>query len=382
MLKFSATLFLIFIARFANCQPTDDSSVINIVFTSDAHYGIARSEFRGQKEVPSYLVNRAMISQINSLPSYTLPKDKGVGAGKKIHAIDYLAEGGDISNRMEIPIQTAAQSWEQFKADYIDGLKLTGHNGSPAQLLLIPGNHDVSNAIGYPKPMQPATDPTSMVGIYNLMLHPAKLLTNGDYNYVTDKVNYSRNINGMHFLFITLWADSLERLWMQKDLDSVPSTTPVIIFAHDQPTCEAKHFTNPVPPHDINSKNKFQNLVAEYYKEGENTKAADGSTDIEQLGFVQFLKAHPNIVAYFHGNSNWNEFYTYKGPKNDVHLKTFRVDSPIKGKYSSKDEKLLSFHLISLDHHRLTVRECLWNTDPSAGNAKIKFGSTETISLK
>ena len=212
------------------------------------------------------------------------------------------------------------------------------------------------------------------------MLRPATPKTNADYHYATDKINYSRNIGGIHFMFITLWPDSAERIWMQKDLDTVSITTPVIIVTHDPPTCDAKHFTDPIAPGDMTSKNKFQSLVAEDYKESE-AKSDDGITDIEQRGFVKFLKAHPNIKAYFHGHNNWTEFYTYKGPDNDVDLKVFRVDSPMKGKYSSKDETLLSFQLITFNRQKLTVRECLWNTTPSDPKQRIVFGKSMTISL-
>ena len=96
------------------------------------------------------------------------------------------------------------------------------------------------------------------------------------------------------------------------------------------------------------------------------------------------MKAHANIKAYFHGNSNWSEFYTYHGPDNDVNLPVFRVDSPMKGKYSAKDETKLSFMLISIDPENriLTARECLWNTDPLNPTQKVVFGNSTTISLK
>ncbi|WP_428329903.1 metallophosphoesterase family protein [Mucilaginibacter sp.] len=360
------------------------SPVINMVYSSDAHYGISRKTFKGDTNVAAYRVNAAMIAQINTLPYLTWPADNGVKAGKRIGWVDYVVQTGDICNRMEIPIQSAAASWAQFDKDYIHGISLKGSNGKPARLLLAPGNHDISNAIGYAKPMVPLTDPTAMVKIYNLMLKPEHPLTNQGYNYATEKVNYSLNVKGIHLMFITLWPDSAERIWMQRDLETVNEKTPVIIFTHDQPTCEAKHFTNPLPPHNMTVQNKFQNLTAENYKEGLTADKGEDATAIEQRGWVKFLKAHPNIKAYFHGNSNYNQFYTYTGPDNDVKLNTFRVDSPMKGDVSSKDESKLSFQLISLDtkHQTLTVRECLWNAEPSVKTPKVIFGQSKTVSLK
>ncbi|MBW4891602.1 hypothetical protein KXQ82_17885 [Mucilaginibacter sp. HMF5004] len=355
-----------------------------MVFSSDAHYGISRPNFRGDTAVAGYKVNAAMIKQINSLPGLTLPQDGGVGGGRTIGAVDYVVQTGDIANRQEVPIQSAAASWGQFEYDYIKSITLKGHDGKPAGLLVVPGNHDISNAIGFHKAMKPLTDPTSMVKIYNLMLKPKVPMTNVKYNYAKDKINYSHDIQGIHMMFITLWPDSAERIWMERDLAIVPKSMPVIIFTHDQPTCEAKHFTNPQPPHDINAEAKFENLTTEYYKESYNAKGDGGTTDIEQRGWVKFLKLHSNIKAYFHGNSNWNEFYTYTGPDNDISLNTFRVDSPMKGKYSAKDETLLSFQLISLNaaSQTLTVRECLWNTKPQDINQQVVFGKSVTVSLK
>jgi predicted MPP superfamily phosphohydrolase len=357
---------------------------INILFTSDAHYGVFRKSFRGDTNVAGHIVNAAMIGQMNTMPKLVLPADSGVSAGKPIQAIDYLIQTGDIANRMEIPFQSAAASWAQFRSDYFDGLKLKDHNGRPAQVLLIPGNHDISNAIGYYKPMKPLSDPTTMVSIYNLMLKPAVQLTNKTYDYNTEKVNYSRNIGGVHFMFITLWPDSAERIWMKKDLDTVPQKTPVILFTHDQPTCESVHFTNPVAPYQIIPGKQFENLLAEHYKEGNTPDKTPTSTDIEQRGWVAFLKQHPNIKAYFHGNSNFNEYYTYNGPDHDIALKVFRVDSPMKGKFSAKDETLVSYQLISLDPatRTLTVRECLWNKQPQNPSAKVVFGKTATVNLR
>lgn len=364
-------------------QP-NNKKLINMVFTSDAHYGISRKTFRGGNDVDAHVVNAAMISEINTLPQLKLPDDGGAGTGNKVGHIDYLVQTGDIANRMEMPYPAAATDWEEFKEDYIEKVQLRDRDGLPVKLLLAPGNHDITNAIGYYKPMRLKTDPTAMVQIYNRMLKPATLKTNGNYNFQTDKIHYSINIKGTHLIFITLWPDSAERVWMEKDLRKISTKTPVLIFTHDPPECEAKHFTNPNGMHDINNKDKFENLISEQYKDG-NTAADDfGNTDIEQRGLVRFLKKHPNIKAYFHGNSNWNEFYSYRGPDKDVDLKVFRVDSPMKGKYSAKDEKRLSFQLITLDpqNQQLTVRECLWNTEPLNHLKSISFGESETISLK
>jgi hypothetical protein len=379
--KLKIAAVILFLA--ALCPEIGFSQTINIVFTSDAHYGINRKQLRGDTAVNGHIVNAAMIKQINTLPSLTLPGDDGVNAGQNVSAVDYFIETGDIANRMEPPVQTAAASWAQFTQDYFNGVTLKGHDGKPVKFLLAPGNHDISNAIGYPKTMIPDTDPTSMVQIYNLMLKPKQPLTNQDYSYATDKINYSRNISGIHFMFITLWPDSAERIWMAKDLATVSAGTPVIIFTHDQPECEAKHFTNPMPPYAIEPGKKFENLTAEHYKEGTAVQKGPHATDIEQRGWVAFLKLHPNIKAYFHGNTNFNEFYVYKGPDNDVALNTFRVDSPMKGEVSSKDETKLSFQLISIDPAKklLTVRECLWNTQPMDPAQKIVFGKSITVPL-
>lgn len=365
-----------------NQQPT----LINIVYTSDVHYGITKKVFRGDSNVTSHVVNAAMIKQMNTLPELLLPEDRGVNAGQKIAAIDYVIESGDITNRMEIPNQTAAVSWAQFEKDYMHGLNLKGHNGKKTQLLFVPGNHDISNAIGYYKPMFPLTDPTAMVKIYNYMLKPKTPMTNETYDYTRDKINYSRNIEGVHLIFVNLWPDSAERIWMQKDLDTLTSNMPVIIFTHDQPAVDAVHFINPASTHEIKQGVKFENLTAEIYKDSIalNPIADKSTTAIEQREWVAFLKLHPNIKAYFHGHNNWTDFYTYTGPDHDVNLKVFRVDSPMKGKFSAQNETLLSFQLITIDpvKQELTVRECLWNTLPKKNNQQIAFGKNATISIK
>ena len=109
---------------------------------------------------------------------------------------------------------------------------------------------------------------------------------------------------------------------------------PAFIFTHDPPEADAKHFTNPDGKHDIK--------------------------------------------AYFHGDMNYNEFYTWKGVDGSISLPVFRVDSPMKGFDSSSDETLMSFIVVTIEpeNMRLTARECLRNADRAPG---IKWGATATI---
>ena len=359
----------------------NNGTILQFIFTSDAHYGIVRPSFRGQENVTGKNVNMAMLQKINSLPTAVFPEDGGVAAGKTTGPIDFIVEGGDIANRMEIPIQSATTSWQQFEADYLHKINLIDHSGKPAPLLIIAGNHDISNAIGHYKTMSPTTDATSMAGIYNLMMKPSVALTKETYNYNIHRIHFSKNMNGIHFMFINLWPDSAERIWMKKDLRKISRRKPVIIFTHDQPESEAKHFSNPnnLP---FNATDKFENLLAEHYKDVAKATTDGGKTALEQAGWISFIKRHPNIKAYFHGNSNWNEFYDYKGIKNDISLPMFRVDSPMKGKYSAKDETRLSFQVITIDTllRRITVRECLWNTLPKNITAPLQWGESRTIS--
>ena len=183
----------------------------------------------------------------------------------------------------------------------------------------------------------------------------------------------------------SMWPDSVARIWMESDLSKVSSTTPVLLFTHDQPDIEAKHLTNPNGNHGINATDKFENVVAEVFKDGATYQVP---SIIEQRNFVAFLQAHKNIMAYFHGNENYNEFYTYTGPDNTISLHSFRVDSPTKGMISGPeapdgigDETKLSFQVIVIDgaSKKITVRECLWNTAGAA--SPLVWGTNSTISL-
>ena len=358
---------------------------VTFVFTSDVHYGINRGSFRGEGNVESRVVNAALVEKINRLPAAVLPPDGGLRAGQTVGPVAFVVVTGDIANRQELyplHIQSATISWGQFEEGFIRRFALQDPAGQPVPLLLVPGNHDVSNAIGSPSLMVPATDATSMAEIYNRMMHPAVPRTKDTYRYATDRIQFSRDFGGAHCAFISMWPDHIARAWLEDDLKGVPAATPVFLFCHDQPDIETKHLTNPNGKHDVNGHDKFENVVADLCADGTTVEAGSA---IEQRALVAFLKAHRNIVGYFHGNSNWNEFYTWKGPDDDIALHVFRADSPIKGKSSGKDETKLSFQVVTYDTDAktLTARECLWDaqgrTDTDA--TPVAWGESRTVSL-
>ena len=365
-------------------------AIFQFVYTSDAHYGITRANFRGGANVNGQVVNAAMVAEINNLSTTTLPTDNGVRAGLPVGSLDMVIETGDIANREEgtgaSAIQSAALSWAQFKNDYINGLSVLDQNGVKSALWLLPGNHDVSNAIGYYKTMTPAKDATSMAEIYNFMFSPAAPLTAASYDYSTQKIHYSKDLGGIHMAFLNMWPDSGERAWLEADLAQVNARTPVMIFVHDQPDCESKHFLNPNGTHTINSTDKFENLLVDQLADLDSTGriTINSPSTIEQRALVAYLKSHKNILAYFHGNSNWNQYYDWTGPDGDIALHTIRVDSPMKGNDSATDETKLSFQVVSVDTRakQMSVRECLWNKTPSApAPMPVVWGASETLSL-
>ena len=84
------------------------SEVVNFVYTSDNHYGIIRPIFRGNFNVPSPVVNEAMIARMNTLPAQSFPNDGGVGAGQSVGHVDFLMDTGDLANRSESQSAIAA----------------------------------------------------------------------------------------------------------------------------------------------------------------------------------------------------------------------------------------------------------------------------------
>jgi hypothetical protein len=359
---------------FINAQGKD--SIIQFVFTSDVHFGLTKENFRGQKNVSAAAVNKAMVNEINQLNTKTFPLDNGVQSNKSIKNLDAIVITGDIANRMEIGIQSATKSWNEFTTVFLDGLKIKKTSTEKSDLLIVPGNHDMSNAIGFHRPMEPKKDPASMLGIYNLMFPNEKKLT--VFDSTVCRIHYSRDIKGVHFIFLSLWPDSTEQVWMEKDLKKVSKNTPVLLFAHSIPNVEARFFVNPNGDHDINETDKFENLVPEMYKDGFQVK---GETLIEQKSFAAFIKKHPSIKVYFHGHENFTEYYNWKGPDSTINLPCIRTDSPMKGKSSAKDESKLAFEIVSINtvSKVLTVREVLWNAATSA--TVLKWGQSINIKL-
>jgi hypothetical protein len=188
-----------------------------------------------------------------------------------------------------------------------------------------------------------------------------------------------REFGGVRCVFLTIWPDSATRAWLERELAAVPATTPVFLFCHDQPDIEAKHLRNPNGDHGLNSKDRFENLVGDTLAEG---TTVDAPTAREQRALAEFLARHRNVVAYFHGNANWNEFYTWTGPDRAIALNVFRADSTIKGRESGKDERRLSFQVATFDleARQMTVREFLWNSGAQEG--RTEWGATRTVSIK
>lgn len=354
---------------------------MQFVFTADAHYGITRPSFRGAGNVDARTVNRALVASINQLTAATFPADGGIGAGGPVGAVDFLTVGGDVSNREDVvdgrAIERSELTWREFRDDYRE-LTLTDRGGAPTQIFVVPGNHEASDAVGFYKPMDPPTDPSALIAAYNLMMRPPAALTPATFRYDRDRIHASRDIAGVHVVFLHVWPDSSGRAWMQHDLARVSKTTPVVIFTHDPPEADPRHFINPNGAHDVNATDKFENLLSDRFADGPATTA---DTIVEQSALEEFVAAHPNISAYFHGHNNFNQFYDWTGPHHTVALHAFRVDSPIKGAISKDDETKLSFQIATVDmaSRTMTVREVLWNAHPE--HPSLTWGGSTTVAL-
>lgn len=322
---------------------------IRFVFVSDLHYGLER-EFHG-REIPAEAVNRAMAAAVRNLPQLSFPADGALGAGERIGRLDFAVCGGDIANRMERGVQTAAESWRQFAGTWLA-------EGMPPMWIL-PGNHDISNAIGYTRPLTPARDATCAAEIYNRTMQPQPPVTAASFDYARHRVVCSFDCEGIRFVLVGIWPDSKARVRVDS-LMAVEPVRPCVLFTHMPPEAEAERFTNPCGAHTINSADGFENLICDTCSVG-----VGGSPRREYRALARFLEEHPSIRVWFHGHTNYNEYYTWRGPDNTLSLPVFRVDSPIKGELSGEDERLLSFQIVCLDSETLemSVREYRWN-DP------------------
>ena len=245
------------------------AELVQFVYTSDQHYGITRKAFRGLDKVSSREVNAAMVQAINTLPGISLPEDGGVRAGQPVQWADAVISTGDIANRMEGTderlIPSATECWALFEKQYINGLSLKDRAGKAAEVLAIPGNHDVTNAVGFYKAMTPAKDNGSLLAMYNRANNTS--LAPEAFDAKRDKVFLNREYGGVRLLFVQMWPDSAARAWLDAQLANVPSGKPVLLFTHDQPDIEAKHLINPNGSGDINAKDKFENLKAQAWQD-------------------------------------------------------------------------------------------------------------------
>src|SRR5690348_1253412 len=110
-------VLLALVATLLGAEP----SRIQFIFTSDVHFGITRPEFRGHHKVDARVINEALVAQANRLSEASFPKDGKAHAGQAIGPFDFMAIGGDITNRAEVintkeSIQSSAASWAQFNS--------------------------------------------------------------------------------------------------------------------------------------------------------------------------------------------------------------------------------------------------------------------------
>lgn len=377
---------------------------IQFVALSDVHFGYIRSypvTINGATTQDAKVINTAMIGTVNALSALVIPADGGVGAGATVGAVDFVAVTGDLANRYQTDsaaapgaplnlnaVQNSTASFADFTSIILNGVTLKNKAGAAAKFLLSPGNHDVSNAIGNVKipgsaaTNAPATpnrvDAGSMKSLYKIAkgidfvgtYDLAAFESTNSSGAAINKPNYSMDVGGIHMISLTIWPDDSNRKWIDADLLSIPLTTPVMLFMHDYPDIDAKHLKSRAAGNPINT--NFEACATAIVDGTESTDGISGatSTNVEQRAFVTWLKTHKNIVSYFHGHSNSNEMWDYKGPDSDITLKCFRIDSPMKGDITAKTpgiESLLSYLLTSIDTtaKKMTVREIRWYPTPT-----------------
>lgn len=383
MQLYPQTLRLALLGSLLGVSAATAGRTVQFVFTSDPLFGANRSEFHGEKNIDARYANAEMVAKINSLPTVRFPDDGEPGAGQTIGAFDFVAVGGNITARQDAATLTrsASDSWKDFEKVYLQGVKLKNAQGQSAPVLYNVGVQDVNNAVGYYKRLDPKTDPGVLVETYNRMVAPTAPLAADKYDYQANRPIYSRDVGGVHLVFTGVWPDSTVRAWMEKDLAKVGKDVPVLVFAHSTPDIDPKYLTNPTGKHDINKDDKFENVVPEMLIGGE--KVSDKSTANERR-FAQFAKAYPQIQGYFHGGGTVSDLKLWMGPDYDFVLPAFSADSPVKGETSGKDESQASFLVatVDLDAHKLTVRECRWNPEPTNRKAALAWGNHQTFEFR
>ena len=217
--------------------------------------------------------------------------------------------GGD---RARAPIQSAAASWAQFQADYIDGLTATTTAGTQGAALhraratttsrtrrLLQADEAARRQDGAGRDLQPDDDAAAAEDDGDLRLRAATACSTRTRSAACIS---SSSRSGPTRSSAPGWRTTSQH---------VDRSTPVVIFTHDQPEAQAKHFTNPngAPRHQ-----RHRPVREPARRPAGRRPTIDAPTVVEQRELERFLERHRNITAYFHGNSNWNEFYDWTGP--------------------------------------------------------------------
>jgi hypothetical protein len=374
------------------------STVVNFVFTSDSHFGDytkAGVTFQGATSVDSVTVNSRMRDAINTLPNLTAPDDYGVLAGQPFGTFDFMVNLGDQTSKGETGTDTATNTalrWDEWKSVYSDGLTLTNRAGAALPIYLTPGNHDVANALGGPDIVPIAHDATALVNIYNWTMKPATPLTLATFDYNQHKVFKVEKIGGINCVFTNQWMDAemIENLTAYLAAHAEATTAPMFIFCHMPPEQTGANFRDPSSdgitfPWTYGFNNIFRDPMSP--DDGDNTLTTTAPLK-EVTALATFLKAHKNIVAWFHGHDNFTQFRTWNGENSvsidntmtQLAIPVFRVDSPMKGKDSAKAPAKMAFNVVSIDTvtKQLTIRECLWNATNTQGGG-VGWGISETV---
>jgi len=102
---------------------------------------------------------------------------------------------------------------------------------------------------------------------------------------------------------------------MDADLKKVSASTPVIILRMTSPW--SNRSTSPIPTVPTTSIPPTSSRISFSMFKGRKDDTGRRNP-MEQRAFASFVKSHSTIVAYFHGNDNDNEFYTYAGPDSTI----------------------------------------------------------------